>query len=237
MSRLDVLAELHGAAPAAPRELRERVREIAAVVPEPRRRLTWRRAAVVLVPAVLGLAAAAIVVGRNGSTPATVERGVAVGSAATAPATTLQAQAGATANRPFAPVPVPPARGRLQDYDATLSLRVHDATALSGATKRALTIVRSLGGFASAVNVNVDGKAGDATLRLRVPDRPGSLAAVLAELAAVGANVIEVAHERTTSRLGIGEVEVFVVLETRGPAHAEEVTAALLRAGYAVTHD
>jgi threonine dehydratase len=73
------------------------------------------------------------------------------------------------------------------------------------------------------------------SLRLRVPDRPGSLAAVLAELAAVGANVLEVEHERTATRLGVGEVEVFVVLETRGGEHADEVTAALRRAGYAVT--
>ena len=73
------------------------------------------------------------------------------------------------------------------------------------------------------------------SLRLRVPDRPGSLAAVLAELAAVGANVLEVEHERTATRLDVGEVEVFVVLETRGPDHAEEVTSALARAGYVVT--
>jgi threonine dehydratase len=73
------------------------------------------------------------------------------------------------------------------------------------------------------------------SLRLRVPDRPGSLAAVLAELAAVGANVLEVEHERTATRLGVGEVEVFVVLETRGPDHAAEVTAALVRAGYSPT--
>jgi len=73
------------------------------------------------------------------------------------------------------------------------------------------------------------------SLRLRVPDRPGSLAAVLAELAAVGANVLEVEHERTATRLDVGEVEVFVVLETRGPDHADEVVAALRRAGYAVT--
>jgi threonine dehydratase len=73
------------------------------------------------------------------------------------------------------------------------------------------------------------------SLRLRVPDRPGSLAAVLSELAGVGANVLEVAHERTATRLDVGEVEVFVVLETRGPDHAEEVTSALARAGYAVT--
>jgi threonine dehydratase len=73
------------------------------------------------------------------------------------------------------------------------------------------------------------------SLRVRVPDRPGSLAAVLGELAAVGANVLEVEHERTATRLGVGEVEVFVVLETRGPEHAEEVTAALTSAGYPVT--
>jgi threonine dehydratase len=72
-------------------------------------------------------------------------------------------------------------------------------------------------------------------LRLRVPDRPGSLAAVLAALADVGANVLEVEHERTATRLGLGEVEVFVVLETRGPAHADEVLDALGRAGYEVT--
>jgi threonine dehydratase len=72
-------------------------------------------------------------------------------------------------------------------------------------------------------------------LRLRVPDRPGSLAGVLGELAAGGANVLEVEHERTGTRLGIGEVEIFVVLETRGPDHAEEVVSALRRAGYQVT--
>ena len=73
------------------------------------------------------------------------------------------------------------------------------------------------------------------SLRLRVPDRPGSLAAVLAELAAVGANVLEVEHERTGTFLALGEVEVFVVVETRGPDHAAEVIGALRKAGYAVT--
>jgi threonine dehydratase len=72
------------------------------------------------------------------------------------------------------------------------------------------------------------------SLRLTVPDRPGSLAGVLAELAAVGANVLEVEHERTGAGLHVGEVEIFVVLETRGPDHAAEVTSALSRAGYTV---
>jgi threonine dehydratase len=75
------------------------------------------------------------------------------------------------------------------------------------------------------------------SLRVRVPDRPGSLAAVLAVLAAVGANVLEVEHERTATRLHVGEVEIFVVLETRGPDHAAEVISALTRAGFAVTSD
>jgi threonine dehydratase len=49
--------------------------------------------------------------------------------------------------------------------------------------------------------------------------------------------VLEVEHERTGTRLGVGMVEVFVVLETRGPDHADEVATALERAGYAVRHD
>jgi threonine dehydratase len=70
------------------------------------------------------------------------------------------------------------------------------------------------------------------SLRLRVPDRPGSLAALLGGLAAAGANVLEVEHERTSQRLLLGEVEVAVVVETRGPDHAREVVASLTAAGY-----
>ncbi len=68
-------------------------------------------------------------------------------------------------------------------------------------------------------------------------DRPGSLAGLLRELAAVSANVLSVEHERTTAQLDLGEVEIAVVLETRGPDHAREVQAALTRVGYAVTSD
>jgi threonine dehydratase len=73
------------------------------------------------------------------------------------------------------------------------------------------------------------------SLRVRVPDRPGSLAGLLRELAAVSANVLSVEHERTTAQLDLGEVEIAVVLETRGPDHAREVVAALQRVGYAVS--
>ena len=75
------------------------------------------------------------------------------------------------------------------------------------------------------------------SLRVRVADRPGSLAALLAELAGLAANVLSVEHERTTPRLDLGEVEVAVHLETRGPDHASDVLAALTAAGYAVQVD
>ncbi|PXY26836.1 threonine ammonia-lyase [Prauserella sp. PE36] len=71
-------------------------------------------------------------------------------------------------------------------------------------------------------------------LRLCVPDRPGSLAGVLTRVSELGANVIDIEHSRIAGRLAIGEVEIALKLETRGPAHCEEVTQELQRAGYTV---
>ncbi len=70
--------------------------------------------------------------------------------------------------------------------------------------------------------------------RVRVPDRPGSLARLLADLAAADANVLEVEHVRTTASLSVDEVEIAVQLETTGPEHCAEVLAALGRDGYRV---
>ncbi|MFI6026044.1 threonine ammonia-lyase [Amycolatopsis magusensis] len=72
-------------------------------------------------------------------------------------------------------------------------------------------------------------------LRLRVPDRPGSLAGVLSKVGELGANVVDVEHSRISGALRLGEVEVSLNLETRGPEHCAEVGAALQRAGYTVT--
>ncbi len=69
-------------------------------------------------------------------------------------------------------------------------------------------------------------------LRCRVPDRPGALATLLREVANLGANVLEVTHERVTPRLRVGEVEVALQVETRGPGHCEEVISQLRQAGY-----
>jgi threonine dehydratase len=71
-------------------------------------------------------------------------------------------------------------------------------------------------------------------LRVHIPDRPGGLARLLGELADEGANVLEVAHDRTSTMLHIGEVEVRLQLETRGVAHAEAVLTRLREHGYHV---
>ena len=68
--------------------------------------------------------------------------------------------------------------------------------------------------------------------RLRIPDRPGELARLLGELAASGANVLDVEHLRTGPYLHVDEVEVALQLETRGPEHCDAVLARLRAAGY-----
>ena len=68
--------------------------------------------------------------------------------------------------------------------------------------------------------------------RCRLPDRPGSLAKLLGDLADLGANVLEVAHERLAPRLHVDEAEVVLQVETRGPEHCAEVIGALRAVGY-----
>lgn len=69
-------------------------------------------------------------------------------------------------------------------------------------------------------------------VRCRMPDRPGALAALLREVADLGANVLDVTHGRVTARLRVDEVEVLLQVETRGPAHCDEVVRQLRQAGY-----
>ena len=67
---------------------------------------------------------------------------------------------------------------------------------------------------------------------VRVPDRPGSLAQLLADLAAADANVVEVQHARNEATLSVDEVEIAVEVETKGPDHREEVLRDLRAEGY-----
>ena len=73
-------------------------------------------------------------------------------------------------------------------------------------------------------------------VRVRVSDRPGNLAKLLAAVGEVDANVLEVEHVRTEPRLAIDEVEVALQLETQGPEHCLAVLAHLRDRGYAFMH-
>jgi threonine dehydratase len=69
-------------------------------------------------------------------------------------------------------------------------------------------------------------------LLTRVGDRPGSLARLLAGVAASGANVISVSHVREGLDLHVRETAIELVLETRSRDHADDVVAALEGDGY-----
>ncbi len=71
-------------------------------------------------------------------------------------------------------------------------------------------------------------------LRIVLDDRPGALAALTAAVADLGLNVLEVEHHRAGVRLGVSEVEVLLTLETRDPAHRDEVVDALRAHGFGV---
>jgi len=71
-------------------------------------------------------------------------------------------------------------------------------------------------------------------LHVTVPDTPGGLAQLLAEVGAAGANVLEVVHERISPSLTLDEVEVHLQLETRGAPHTELLLERLRGRGYRV---
>ncbi|WP_082597999.1 MULTISPECIES: threonine ammonia-lyase [unclassified Kitasatospora] len=73
------------------------------------------------------------------------------------------------------------------------------------------------------------------SIRVRLADRPGALADLLAVLTRADANVLDIAHVRIDPRLGLTEVEVDLHLETKGPEHCAVVMGDLRDAGYVVT--
>lgn len=67
---------------------------------------------------------------------------------------------------------------------------------------------------------------------IRIPDRPGALAAIARLVADGGANVVEVAHVREGLTLGVRESGLSLTLEVKGPDHARTILRSLGAAGY-----
>jgi threonine dehydratase len=72
-------------------------------------------------------------------------------------------------------------------------------------------------------------------LRVTARDRPGSLARLTQVVAAAGANVLEVVHQRAFADISVGDVEIVIQIETRGREHVEEILGTLQAAGTRVS--
>jgi threonine dehydratase len=74
-------------------------------------------------------------------------------------------------------------------------------------------------------------------LKVLVLDRPGMLAGVLKEVAATGANVVEVYHQRAIWLAPLGRVGIEMILEVQDEAHAHRVFDHLRERGYTVNRE
>ncbi len=72
-------------------------------------------------------------------------------------------------------------------------------------------------------------------VKVELLDAPGSLAKLAAMLAAQGANICHVSHDRRLAGVHLGGVEVHLELETRGPEHIREILEGLKKEGYGAT--
>jgi threonine dehydratase len=68
----------------------------------------------------------------------------------------------------------------------------------------------------------------------RIADRPGELHRLLGLIAEAGANIVGVEHRREGVRVHLGEVDVALQVETRGPEHIKSLIDRLGQQGYAL---
>ena len=177
----ELINELQASRPAAPPELRARVRELSAESPAqaPLRRFRFpaRRVALIAIPTAAALAnASAGVVGLSRSdvsTEAIRQKSLVTttGAGSTTPAPNASregATLSGTASGGLADTAIAPTTGRAQRVSATLTVEVADADAVSRAAQDALDLTRRLGGH--VVNASVaTGDEGSASLTVRIP--------------------------------------------------------------------
>ena len=73
-----------------------------------------------------------------------------------------------------------------------------------------------------------------ARFTVSVLDRPGGLARLTSVIAATGASIHELAHDRAFSGPNVSEVRVICVVETTGPDHVRTLHEALRGAGFTI---
>jgi threonine dehydratase len=70
-------------------------------------------------------------------------------------------------------------------------------------------------------------------LRIHLPDHPGALHRLSGVIAEQKANIVETQHNRAYYGVLLGDTVIDITMETRGPEHVAELSAALEAAGYA----
>ena len=169
----DLISELRAARPAAPADLRARVRTIAAEpsarTTQARRRFPIQRGLLVALPAAaaLALASAGVLGIAHSGGSATALRDQAVektraGSAQLAPPAVAQGTHGALDST------AAQSTGRAQQVGATLTVEVKNSNGVSHAAQDALDLTRSLGGYVVSSSV-ATGEQGSASIVVRIP--------------------------------------------------------------------
>ena len=64
-------------------------------------------------------------------------------------------------------------------------------------------------------------------LSMELPDRPGIFKEIVDEIALANANIVEVVHDRLSSKVNAGSVMVTLSLETQGKEQTDELIAKL----------
>jgi threonine dehydratase len=70
-------------------------------------------------------------------------------------------------------------------------------------------------------------------LRIHLPDHPGALQRLAGVIAEQKANIVETNYDRAYYGVLLGDTVIDITMETRGPEHVAELSAALDAAGYA----
>jgi hypothetical protein len=169
----DLIHQLRASRPAAPVDLRARVREIGtrqpAVAPWSRWRFPARRGLLVAVPAAAALAiASAGVLGLARSDIGTSTETLRQGSFTEGAAGALAPSTESSKAVPLQGAADATAPERAQRVSATLTVEVRDSDAVSRAAQDALDLTRSLGGYVVSSSV-ATGEEGSAAITVRVP--------------------------------------------------------------------
>jgi threonine dehydratase len=69
-------------------------------------------------------------------------------------------------------------------------------------------------------------------LRVLIDDRPGVLGRIATALGALGANILEVKHDRTFLDVPAKGAELEIMIETRDARHAEDIVSSIIRQGF-----